>query len=149
VYEISETAERICGKFTRKMCLAPRSYEFEGDLRAVYVWKNMTCYASIPQTMPNFIDVGQTMYEKSVTIFYTPHFLGPQGPPGPKFTSLGSDVHQGHSLSRCQISSPSDNPSTRYLLSKFVDLVDRVIDRETKKTKKNCKRYRPRIPCGD
>ena len=30
-WNISETAERICAKFTRKTCLVPRSDEFEGQ----------------------------------------------------------------------------------------------------------------------
>jgi len=67
--------------------------------------------------------------------FYTLHFLGASGgPPGPKFTSLGGDVQEG-TLSSCQISSPSDNPSTRYLLPKFVDFVDGLTARQTNKNK--------------
>jgi len=58
--------------------------------------QEMTCYASVRLTVPNFIAVSQ-MYEKSITkLFYTPYFLGaPGGPPGAKFTSLHGDVHQG------------------------------------------------------
>jgi len=33
----------------------------------------------------------------------------------------------------CQISSPSENPSTRYLLPNFVDFVDNVIDKNSKR----------------
>jgi len=43
--------------------------------------------------MPNFIALGQTMYEKSVTIFCILQYFGaPGGPPAPKFTNLGDDV---------------------------------------------------------
>ena len=56
----------------------------------------MICYTQMPIIMPNFIALGQTMYEKSVTIFYTLQYFGaPGGPPVPKFTNLGPDVQQG------------------------------------------------------
>jgi len=50
----------------------------------------------MPLIMPNFIALGQTMYEKSVTIFYTLQYFGaPGGLPEPKFTSRGLDEKQG------------------------------------------------------
>jgi len=48
----------------------------------------------MPLIMPNFIAIGQTVYEKSVTIF-TPALCRRQGGlPGLKFISLGGDVQQ-------------------------------------------------------
>jgi len=46
--------------------------------------------------MPNFIEIGQTSLEKSVTkIVYTLQYFGsPGGPPGPRVTSLRQRVHQ-------------------------------------------------------
>ena len=82
----------------------------------------MICYAQMPLIVPNFILLSQTMYEKSVTIFfYTLQYFGdPGGPPGLKFTDLGPDVQQGPSIAKfrpvlktrlrdicCQISSIS------------------------------------------
>jgi len=53
-------------------------------------------YAPIPVTMPNFVAVGQTVYQKSLTISLPPSlFEGLRGPSGPKFTSLGGDVQEG------------------------------------------------------
>ena len=86
------------------------------------------CCAPKPLIMPNFIGLGQTVYEKSVTIFFnTLHYFGaPGGIPGPKFTSLGGD---GQSL-RPLIPHPSVNTCTRYLLPNFVDFVDCVTDKK-------------------
>jgi len=38
-----------------------------------------TCNAQMPLIMPNFIVFGQTMYDKSVTAFYTLHYFGAPG----------------------------------------------------------------------
>jgi len=50
----------------------------------------------MPFIVLNFIALGQTIYEKTVTnFFYTLQYFGaPGGPTGPKFTSLGR-VRQG------------------------------------------------------
>jgi len=54
------------------------------------------CPLARPPIMPNVIAIGQTVYEKSITIFLHPSlFWGPRGPHEPKFTSLGGDVQQG------------------------------------------------------
>jgi len=46
-----------------------------------------------PLTVPNFIALGQTMYEKSVTNFYTLQYFGaPGGTSCAKFTNLGDDL---------------------------------------------------------
>jgi len=46
-----------------------------------------------PLTLPDFIAISQTVYEKSVTHFlYRSLFWRSGRPPGPKFTSLGGDV---------------------------------------------------------
>ena len=51
------------------------------------------CRLARPLTLPIFIALGQTMYEKSATIFYTlQYFVALGEPPGPKFTSLGVDA---------------------------------------------------------
>ena len=53
----------------------------------------------MPVIVPNFIALGQTMYEKSVTIFYTLQYFGTSGGPlGPKIIYLGGDVQQGISI---------------------------------------------------
>jgi len=51
------------------------------------------CYAPMPVTVPDFMALGQTVYEKSITkFFYTLPYSGAPGSPGPKFTNLGSDI---------------------------------------------------------
>ena len=53
------------------------------------------CYAPMPLIVPNFLALGQTTYEKSVTIFFTPFsILALQGTPELKFIGLGNDVQQ-------------------------------------------------------
>ena len=43
--------------------------------------------------MPNFIALGQTMYEKKRYNVYTLQYFGaPGGLPAPKFTNLGDDI---------------------------------------------------------
>jgi len=71
--------------------------------------------------------------EKCYKIFLHPSLFGAPG------GTFWAKVHQSqwwhtgrHPLSSCQISSPSDNPSTRYLLPKFVDFVDGVTDKKNK-----------------
>ena len=83
--------------------------------------------------MPNFIEIGQTSLEKSVTkIFYTLQYFGsPGGPPRTKVTSLGRGVHQPP-LANGKISSSSDDPSPRYLLPKLVDYVAGVRNKQKK-----------------
>ena len=45
-------------------------------------------------------------------------------------------------LTKCKISSPSDNPCTRYLLRNFIHFVESVIDwHDRQKQKSNTKRY--------
>ena len=74
--------------------------------------------------MLNFTDIGETTLEKCITkIFCTLQYFGsPGGPPGPKITGLSGGVHLPP-LATCKISSRSDDPSPRYLLSSFVDFV--------------------------
>jgi len=53
----------------------------------------LNCYAPMHAIVSNFIVLGQTVYEKSVTIFYTLHYFGAAGGPlRQKFTSEGDDV---------------------------------------------------------
>jgi len=73
--------------------------------------------------MPNFIALGQTMYEKSITIFYTLQYFGA---PCTKVHQPGWWRIARPPLSSCQILSRSENPFTRYLMPKFVDFVDGV-----------------------
>lgn len=80
-----------------------------------------TCYTPIPLTMPNFVAVGQTVSEKSLTFLPFSLFVGSRGP--------WAKVHQsvwwrtGRSpLTNYQISSPSDNPSTtRFIYDWLID----------------------------
>jgi len=75
--------------------------------------------------MPNFMEIGETTLEESVTNFFTPfNILVSLGDPlGQRsLTSLGGGVHQPP-LATCKISSRSDDPSPRYLLPNFVDFV--------------------------
>jgi len=66
--------------------------------------------------MPNFIALGQTMYEKSVTtVLHLQYF----GAPGRLPVSYSKAL-----LSNRQISSRSQKPSRKYLLPKFVEFVD-------------------------
>ena len=87
---------------------------------------------TMPLTMPNFIVLGQTMYEKSITIFFTSFtILAPKGTPWSKFNNLGPYVYSNLPLSTSQISSRSDNPSARYLLPNFVDFAYRMTHKKT------------------
>ena len=53
----------------------------------------LNCYALMLVIVSNFIALGQTVYEKSVTIFYTLHYFGAAGGPlGQTFTNLGGNV---------------------------------------------------------
>jgi len=47
----------------------------------------------MPLIIPNLIALGQTMYEKNVTIILHPSVFW-RGTPGPKFTNPGIDVQQ-------------------------------------------------------
>ena len=70
----------------------------------------------MPLVVTNFIALGQTIYEKSVTkMFYSLRYFGVTGEPlGSKFNNLSPDVQQ----------SPPIN------LSNFIDFVDGVIDKK-------------------
>ena len=51
------------------------------------------CQLARPLTMPDFIVLDQTMYEKSVTKFLHPSvFWRPRGHPVPNFTNLGNAI---------------------------------------------------------
>jgi len=52
----------------------------------------MTSYAQMPLIMPNFIALGQTMYEKSVTIFYTLQYFGASVEPPVDFVDGVTDT---------------------------------------------------------
>jgi len=56
-----------------------------------------TCYGTTSVIVSNFITLGQTMYEKSVTNFcYPPVNFGTRGGPlWTKFTNLGNDIQPG------------------------------------------------------
>jgi len=85
----------------------------------------MTCYAQRPLITPNFIALGQTMYEKSVTIFYTLQSFDAKGDP------LG---HSSPILALMYSNAPSINLLNfvpfRYLLPNFVDFFDGVTDKK-------------------
>jgi len=69
--------------------------------------------------VPNFIEIGETTLEKTVTIVYTNHYFGTPG-----VTGLGGGVHHPLlPLATCKISSRFDDNPPRYLLPNFVDLL--------------------------
>jgi len=68
--------------------LAPKIGVLPGKVDQSSPNQEKTYYTPMPLTMPNFVAVGQTIYEKSVTIIHALHFLEAAGPPGSKFTSL-------------------------------------------------------------
>jgi len=49
--------------------------------------------------LPNFVALGQTVYEKSVTFLHPSLYFGASWEPlGLKFISLGGDVDKAHSV---------------------------------------------------
>jgi len=100
----------------------------------------------MPVIMPNIIVVGQTVYEKSIAIFLHPSlFWCPRGTPWAKVHQSGWWCIARPPLSSCQILSPSDHPSTRYLLPKLVDFIDCVSD----KKRQTVNIIVPALPCGE
>jgi len=91
-----------------------------------------SCYGHMPVIVPNFIVLNQTMYEKRVTKFFFTHLWILVDPFGTKFTNLGINVQQGRSITVSRY----DNLCTRYLLPNFVDFVDSVANKQTKKNSK-------------
>jgi len=81
---------------------------------------------SVSHRILNFITLGQTMYEKSVTILHPSLFWRHRGTSWAKCTTLGPDVQQGPSVS----------------LPNFVDFVDGMTDKKVND-------MTPHIPCGD
>jgi len=59
-------------------------------------WTKVHQNAVAPVTRTNApyhaIALGQTVYEKNITILNAFHYFGATGGPGPKFTTLGGDV---------------------------------------------------------
>ena len=86
--------------------------------------------------MPNFIALGQDVREKALQFFKHFSILTPQedslGPWGQSLPIVAI-MYSRTPVWTCQISSPSENPSTRYLLPNFVDFVDNVIDKNSKR----------------
>jgi len=73
------------------------------------------CRMARPLTMPNFIALGQTIYEKSVINF---NHLWIVAPLWPKFANLGTDIVRD--ISMCEISSRSYNMyADTYISAKF------------------------------
>jgi len=92
------------------------------------------CYAPMPLSVPNFIALDQTMYEKSATkMFYTLQYFGAPGDSLGQSSRVLELIYSKAHLSICQISSHSDNLSTRYLLPNFVDFVENVTDKNSKR----------------
>jgi len=94
-----------------------------------------TCHPLNPSIMPNFIEIGETTSEKSVTIFVHPSIFWLSRTKG--HLSGWWVTSTPTPLATCKISSRSDDPSPIYLLPNFVDFVAGV----THKTTKNRKRY--------
>jgi len=82
------------------------------------------CYAPMPAIVPNFIALGQTVYEKSVTFLHPSLVWRRRGFLGPKFTSLGDAVLQGPLYQSEKFHPVYDHPCTRYLFPKFVYFAD-------------------------
>jgi len=64
----------------------------------------------------------------SVRVTHLQYFDTPKRPLGPKFTNLGGICSQDP-LSKCQISSRSDNPCMRYPLPKFIGITDGISEK--------------------
>jgi len=86
-----------------------------------------TRYPLKPPIMPNFIEIGETTLEKSVTKFFTPfNILAQKGVTlGKRSRWWGTSTPQA----TCKSSSSSDDPSPRYLLPNFVDFVAGVTNK--------------------
>jgi len=81
-------------------------------------------YAQMPLIMPSFMVLGQTMYKKSVRHFLKPFgILAHQADPWAKVHEPCLWCTPRPPPSSWQISVRSENPSTRWLLPKFVDFV--------------------------
>ena len=100
------------------------------------------CYTTMPLIVPNFVALGQTIYEKSVTNFLQPSvFWHSSGEPCVKVHWSRHWCTGRLPLSTCQFSSPCDNLSMKYLLPNFVDFVESVTDRPTKRSKRHVSAY--------
>jgi len=74
--------------------------------------------------MPNFIEIGETTFEKSVTNIFTAfNILAPQGDPLGQGSPVWVVGYTKPPLATCKILSRSDDPSPRYLLPNFVDFL--------------------------
>jgi len=92
-------------------------------------------YAPMPLIVPNFIVLGHTMYEKSVTKYFTPFsILVRRGPPMSQSSPVLAVMYSKPPMSVCQISSLSDNLCTRYLPTDFVDFIDGVAEKAVNET---------------
>jgi len=84
----------------------------------------MTSYAPMPVIELNFITLSQAT--KNVTrLFYTlQYFDAPYIEPLSQSSPIFALMYRQTPVTICQISSRSDNPSTRHLLPNLVDFVD-------------------------
>ena len=83
---------------------------------------------------------------KALQFFLHPSLLWcPRGTPWAKVHQSGWWCIARPPLSSCQILSPSDHPSTRYLLPKLVDFIDCVSD----KKRQTVNIIVPALPCGE
>ena len=75
------------------LCMSPHGIAGPPDQSSPNSGNN--CPLVRPLALPNFIALGQTMYEKRITIFHTLQYFGASGDPlGSKLTSLGTDIQQ-------------------------------------------------------
>jgi len=96
------------------------------------------CRLARPQTLPNFIALGQTMYEKSVTNFLHPSVIWrPMGPPGQYSPILVLMYSKAPSINL-----PNSVPfwSTRYLLPNLISSIS-LTTWPTKNSKRHVSAY--------
>ena len=81
---ISETAERICAKLTRKTCLVPQSEKFEGQGQRSKIKVTMGKKRHFSALSVAFVRFGKTSLASSFNTFFTVR---------PKFTTIGDYIY--------------------------------------------------------
>ena len=116
--------EKCCGDPTRSKISV--SENVCSPKKWTKIHKN--CLRPVSLIMPNFIEIGETTLEKCYK-FFTPFNI--LAPPWSNVPGLGGGVSP---LDTCKISSHSDDPFPRYLLSNFFYFVAGMTTKKTQKT---------------